>query len=316
MRIETTSSAVSLFLCCALATVGACGDDGSGGGTPAASSGTDSDNPGTTADPPNPTGDPDTTAGPGSTTSDPPTTGEPDTDDPPPLEGLAFRFNSLNLRDPVAGIGASQCDSSNNIHVDTVNGGFNTALNMDDRAEPDGFNDLGFGLVFPELDQGDGATGMVTFANAQCQSGGDPLGCTILPGSQPYPTMYTAMGDGTCLAPDPANTNPAHDPPAPTTSGNCFVTEPQDVIIVAGAFALPLADARIAAQFVGDPAGNLVSGSIQGFVSQADADATDVEVPGAGITLPLASLLCPDDLDAGGWWMHLEFTAVTATWEG
>ncbi len=305
-----------MLLSCAMLTLGACGDDGGGGGGGTnASTGVDSDTPGTTTENPPTTTDPDTTAGPGNPTTDEPTTDDPSTGTVGGDNPLAFRFNSLNLRDPVAGIGGN-CDSSNDIHVNTVNGGFNMALNSDDRAKPDGFNDLGFVLDFADLDQSDGSGGAITFANAACEASADPTNCSLLDGTAAYPTAYTVMEAGTCLMPEPGNINPMHDPPAPTTSGPCFVTDAQDVIIVAGSFSLPLADARIAAQFVGDPAGNLVSGSIQGFVSQADADATEVDVPGLPVTIPLSMLLCNDDLDAGGWFMHLEFTAIEANWEG
>ena len=127
--------------------------------------------------------------------------------------------------------------------------------------------------------------------------------------------MYTSQADGECYAADPKNLSTYEDPPgAPEpTTGPCFVTAAATVSIVAGSFTLPLADAVVAARYVGDPAGNLAEGNIQGFVSSADADATMVDTPlGA---MALSDLLREEDMDGDGWMFHIAFTAVPVDYE-
>ena len=79
-------------------------------------------------------------------------------------------------------------------------------------------------------------------------------------------------------------------------------------------FALPMTDVQVAATYVGDPAGNLVNGNIQGFVSATDAAAVNVETD--IFTGPLTDLLDEADQDGDGWIFHLSFTAVPTEWTG
>lgn len=294
-----------LLLSSSLLALGACGDDGGGTGT-AGSTGESAD---TTAEPPMTTAESaDTTAGP-ATTNDP-TTGADTSDggettEGPPAEARAFRFNSIELRDPTSGLAGMQCESN-----DLVNGLLATPLGSDE--DGDGFLDMGFVLNFPKLNQEDGASGDVEFANAQCTAP-DGASCGLLDGTQLYSSSYTAMAMGACLEPDPAVVDAGLAEPAGSTTGPCFVTDPIDATVVTSTVSIPLSSARIAARFVGDPAGNLVEGTIQGFLSQADAEATSVDV---GISIPLSQLLCPEHLDDGGWWMHMSFTALTTEWTG
>lgn len=310
MRLERTKYSTTLLLSCGLLALGACGDDGpseTGAGTATEGTGTSTGTPMTTEV------SVDTTAGPGpGTTTEDPTTGvdttaaeESTTGDPPPSGAIAFRFNSIALTDPTAGF-PSSCNNA-----DQVNGLLQAGLSSDE--DGDGFLDMGFVLNFHMLDQADGASGDIDFANAECTAP-DGLNCGLLGGSDLYETTYSVITDGICLAPDPALTDPTLAEPAGTTTGPCFVTEPIDAVIVTSALSLPLSDARIAAQFVGQPAGNLVEGTIQGFLSEADAAAATVEF--VGIPFTLSQLLCNNHNDGGGWWMHMNFTAVTTEWDG
>jgi hypothetical protein len=311
MRLERTTSFGSLLLSSTLLALGACGDDdGTASGT-AESTGGSAD---TTAAPMTTEESVDTTAGPGGdTTTDNPTTGVDTTDGPddtttgpPPGGQRSFRFNSIALTDPSGGF-PSACNNP-----DQVNGLLAPALTSD--MDGNGFLDMAFVLNFPELDQGDGAMGDIEFANAQCDVP-DGATCALLEGSPLYPSTYSVMLAGTCLEPDQANITPGSPEPPGSTTGPCFVTGAVDAVVMTSSVSIPLADAMIAARFVGEPAGNLVEGTIIGFLSQADAQATVVEVPVLGPT-PLGDLLCDEHLDDGGWWMHMSFTGITTDWTG
>lgn len=312
MRIERTASLGSLLLSSSLLALGACGDDSTADGTAGATATESAD---TTAGTPMTTTEAesvDTTATPPETTDTPmttdaeTTTGESTTDDPPPGGAAAFRFNTIELRDPAGGLGGA-CNNP-----DMVNGLLAPALAED--GDGDGFLDMAFVLNFPLLDQSDGASGDIEFANAQCAVP-DGQTCGLLPSTTLSATTYSALAKGICLEPDPAVIDASLPEPAGSTTGPCFVTEAIDATVVTSSVSIPLSSARIAARFVGDPAGNLVEGTIQGFLTQADAQATMVDIPVLGAQ-PLANLLCADHLDDGGWWMHMAFTAVTTDWSG
>ena len=70
----------------------------------------------------------------------------------------------------------------------------------------------------------------------------------------------------------------------------------------------------MAGTYVGDPAGNLVGGNIEGFVSTTDAAAITVDFMGQEI--PLVDLLRAEDQDGDGWVFHLSYTAVETEWTG
>ncbi|MBX7083594.1 MAG: hypothetical protein K1X88_30575 [Nannocystaceae bacterium] len=222
----------------------------------------------------------------------------------------AFRFNSVAVRDPhfFAPIVGDVTEGS-------VNMPLNMALNAD--GDGDGLFDLGFILAFDPLDQSDGGTGAVTFANVQCNDAADPTMCTLRPMTQEYPTTYTSQADGTCQAPNPDYLGPGYDPTPQSTTGPCFVTAGTSVSIATSSFALPMENATVAARYVGDPAGNLVEGSIIGFVSQAAADSAILMGTGTPFDgMPVSALLHDDAKDDGdtGWWFHIDFTAVPATY--
>ncbi len=297
----------------------ACGDDDS---APAEtnSTGSDTDVATETSDP---SGTPTGTSGPGETTGPTETSsvdessgtttdgGEESTStgssvDP---ETSYFRITSLNIRDPHFFAVA--------VHVtDVINESINEGLTTDDPDRPDGLLDLGFVLSFDPLDQSDGAGGDFSLANAQCLSPVAATSCDLLAGTQSYPTTYTATAEGECYAAAAENLTDYDDPPAsPTpTTGPCFVTAPTDVSIVAGAVELPLSNALVAAQFVGDPAGNIVEGNLEGFISRSDAEATEVSTPLGDFQLD--SFLDDDDADGDGWVFHIAFTAEAVDWTG
>jgi hypothetical protein len=317
---------------CALAPLFACkGDDGGDEGAGTADStgpGTDT---GTVSDPtidptndptgdPDPTVDPDTSAGPGpeSTTDDPTDATDPDTTtNVDPGELAAFRFNSIEVRDPhffAPVIGTDVTDSN-------VNMPLNDALNTDGAdgdPPPDGNLDLGLVVLFRPLDQADGGGADFEFANAVCTAPVETTTCDLFPKTDLYGTTYTNNTAGPCLAPnaDELSDYGATAPPPPeATPGPCFESAPAAVVLQTMSFNLPLADASVAATYVGDPAGNLVTGNIRGFLSSADAASTMVEVPVFGV-VPISDLLREEDMDGDGWRMHVAFTAETVEWTG
>ncbi|MEM9455183.1 MAG: hypothetical protein AAGF11_13460 [Myxococcota bacterium] len=315
-------SPLTLFSFGAMLVLGACADDG--GGTGSGSSGSE---PTTGTSNPNPTQESlDTSGGPGgeTTTTDDPTTTNVDTtmttEDPttglPPGEADAFRFTSLTIRDPHFFDNILCTDIT-----DTVNMQFADGLNMDSPDEPDGLLDLSLALVFRPANQEDGLTGDVDFANADCTAPADSTDCSLRENTELYPTTFLNMTAGTCHEADPAHLG-GYEPPPGVTTGPCFATAPSEIVITT-VFDLPLADSIISAQYMGED--NLIEGTIRGFLSAADAEATtlpdDLPVVGGN---PISALLqggvggsafcMDDDTDGDGWWFYVDFTAERVPW--
>jgi hypothetical protein len=309
MRVRTTT----IFL----VSMAACGGDDGGDtgadttdstGAGSTADGGDDDAPSTNTEP-DPTSDPDSTGGsdgPGTTdgsdgpdSTDDGSTGEPGGD-------AAFRFNTLHLMDPHLFI-AGGLDITG-----TANTQFDDGLTMDNPKRPDGFLDLGLVLAFSPLDQAEGASGDLDFANAQCAAP-DGLTCEIKPPSKPYPTTYTSSAAGPCGTIDVIHLNPDYEAP-PLPSGNCFTTAATAIEVVTSSVTIPLDNAEVSAQYVGT--GNLTSGVVRGFLTLEAAQKTILDSP--PINGPLSDFLLEEDMDddGAGWWMYLEFTALAVTWEG
>ena len=335
MRTHRSTLGLSSLLTCSLLALGACGDDGGGTGSGNASSGGQDTEAET---------DPaaDSTQGPAETDStDPPsTTTEDPTDDtldsstgnPPPGEVDAFRFTSMFVRDPhffVLGLGVLCVDATDSTPTGdpSINEQFNAAIAGDDPENPDGNLDLNLMLLFRPLNQGDGATGTMDFANGVCPVP-PTIECGLQDGTNLDSGTYVVMQEGTCLEPDPTHlSSDDYDPQPGTTTGPCFVSEPTDVTIQTTDFALPLSDALVSAQFSGDPTNDLVSGTMRGFLSMADANSivlpADIQKQTGAMTiaelLPGGMNNCAnhDDTDGDGWWMYVDFEASRIpSWTG
>lgn len=313
-----------LLLTCGLAALPACGGDDGGGSGDATATGTDPDTSAGTQgvtssvtmdDSASLTGA-DTTVDPSETTDPTEDTVDPDTSTGEPAGGAAFRFNSVAIRDPhffyelIPGLPSDI--------TDTVNSSLTEALTTDDPKMPDGNYDLDFVLTFDPLDQSDGGAGDFVFANGDC-SVAEPTTCTLQVGTELFPSTYSSLAAGTCQEADPTNLSAEYTPAPGATTGPCFVSGAASVTIATSNFSLPLADATVAAQYVGDPAANLVSGTVIGFVTLAAAQAAVVD--GTGLPVdgsPVSDLLEDSAMDEGGtgWWLHMDFTAVAATWNG
>jgi hypothetical protein len=210
-----------------------------------------------------------------------------------------------------------------------VNQQFNQAITTD--TDADGFLDLSLMLLFrgDGIDQSDGGGGDLDFANGQCAIPADNTVCDIRPNSDLNPATYTSQASGVCHEADPTHLSSAGYTPAPgVTNGPCFHAGPADVVIVTENFDLPLGNAEIAGTYEGDPATGLVSGTLRGFLTTADAEATplpkDLQMSTGAMNvaglLPGGTDNCAghDDTDEGGtgWWFYVDFTAATAPWNG
>lgn len=232
----------------------------------------------------------------------------------------AFRATSLQLRDPHMYAPVIGClDVTNSgVGFPSFNARLADALSND--GDGDGLLDLGLVIVFDDLATAPGATGTLRFGGADCTAPATGASCA---GSSLYTLSFTNPVSGTCLEPEPGTTTASYTPPVTVTSHPCFVTEAADVTIDLAGLSLVLAECRIAATYVGDPA-QLQLGLISGFVP-ADVAANTI-LPGAwgfaggaslASVLPGGSGNCAShsDLDTGpggarGWWFYINFIAA------
>jgi hypothetical protein len=326
-----------------LGLVGACGGDDGGGGEGTGSDGGDgtggdgSDDGGTDGGDDGGTGTGGDDGGTGTDGGDDGGTGTGSGDDGSTTGGGipadAFRFTDMYVRDPhffvVPLVGCEDITDNGILGSASINEQFNESIDTDGDDPPDGLLDLNFLLLFRPLDQA-ADSGDVDFAVGECVVPADATTCDLAEGASLNPTTYDNTTDGTCLEPDPAELSSQNYDPAPVaTTSPCFLAGPLTLDLELGDFLLPLQDAEIAAQYVGDPAENLVEGLIRGFLTEADADATALppDLPLVGDS-PISALLpggtdnCAghDDRDdnggTSGWWFYVEFTAMAVPYTG
>jgi hypothetical protein len=202
------------------------------------------------------------------------------------------------------------------------------ATNITTDEDGDGLLDLSLVLIYRPLDQTPGYSGPASVSIAACTSPMSSTVCDEDPLAPLQDTAYHNLGSGTCLAPIPGTTGgytPA--PNSVTAPPTCYDTDRIDLTLYLAGTPVVLQDAEIAAVYVGDPATSMVTGLVRGFMSEAAAAATNVDL-GAFGTRRLSSLLRPDacgggdDRDYGldgttrGWWFYLNFTAVEVDWVG
>jgi cysteine-rich repeat protein len=253
---------------------------------------------------------------------------------PPPT---TFRFTDLDLKDPHiyvdTGFPFGCQDVTNSVPLGLatpVNGQIQNAIQMD--ADGDGYLDLSFLLIFRPLDQTPGITGAMDLATGQCTAPMAGTSCDLQPMTMLNPTTFMNTASGTCLAAIPGTTTPrvgGYTPTITNTTGPCFVSGSIVIMLTIGGATITLQGSQVAATYVGVPAGSLSNGLERGFLSEADADAAIIDVPGFGM-MPLSSLLpggtgnCAsfDDRDVGpdgttmGWWFYLNFPATAVTYTG
>lgn len=241
------------------------------------------------------------------------------------VEPVAFRIDSLSLRDPHPYFPLIGCTDINELAGLGLNPQLEDAITTDGNS--DGLLDLNVVNVFRPLDQTASTTPMdIVFAD--CTAPMASTSCSQP--SSPAPIMATAtnLATGTCLEPIPGTARP-YSPGITPATGPCYSSDQQDLTIDLGGIIVPLSDAQIGATYLGSPASGLVNGLLMGFISETDAESIIIPMD---ITLvggeTLASLLpggmgnCEsgDDTDLGpdgvtsGWWMYLNFTGTVIPW--
>jgi hypothetical protein len=235
----------------------------------------------------------------------------------------SFRISTMSIRDPHFFVDAPPCNDLAAV-IDLLIG---QALQMDADDPPDDLLDLSLNLNFWPLDQA-GSGGNFVLATSECAPPYDAATCS-LGGGTAVATTYSNVTTGDCLVPDPAHLSPAGYSPLPnTTSAPCFTADAASVNLDIGGIVLSLTDTTITAQYDADPATQLVSGVLKGFLTQADAEATilptSLPMPLGGVSV--ASLMAGgqgncaahSDMDthdgAQGWWFYADFEALPATW--
>ncbi len=248
------------------------------------------------------------------------------------LEDLptVFRVNWIALRDPHMYIRplftCYDCTDNAVLGTPSVNSQMNTNISTDEDA--DGALDLSLVLVFRPLDQTALYTGPAEAGEAVCTPPMATTVCDVDPGNPLRSTTITNLDSGTCLSPYPATVRPFTPAVANTVAPPvCFTTDLTDIVLIISGTPVVLGHAQFAANYDGNPATTLIAGLIRGFMSEAQAQATMVDLGALG-SRPLSDLLQPDacgsgddrdfDLDGTtrGWWFYLNFTAAKVTWVG
>ena len=224
----------------------------------------------------------------------------------------AFKVTSLDLLDPHVMAEDAGCRSAD---LTSFVNQLVAATFMD--ADRDGFLDFAPVMVFRPLSQADGTT-PADFVVATC-SATSPTTCSA---GAATPIAYTATSQAaaTCLGALDGTTG-GYTPPVAATPGPCFATDERTLSLSLSAIQVTLEKARIAATYDGAPATRVTGGLLRGFMTEAVAEATQIEALGTSLAalLPGSRLNgCPSDLDVvdgvRGWWFYLGFTAEEVTW--
>ncbi len=209
-------------------------------------------------------------------------------------EPLAFRLATISFQDPRLFNGSLDVTPE-------VNGAVRTAL-TGDSSPMDGFVDLSIVIFFDPLDQAAAST-PVAVATAQCTM---PLASTVCTSIGSELGTAVNASAGTCLGPI-ADTIPmgriVSTPTAP-----CFSAALSNVLeLGVGGAVVPLRYTQLGAQYVGDPARQLATGLIRGFLTEADALAA--RIGDRDLTTVLRASHRDVFEGVPGWWLYLGFTA-------
>ena len=240
----------------------------------------------------------------------------------------AFRMGDLDLRDPHVFVNFIGCRDVTDTPIVgfSVNGELQTNIQTDGDTPADGVLDLSIATVFRPLAQ-TAATSPAEIHFPQCRTPFAGTTCSRMPSATtPVLTTATNLATGTCLTPL-AGTLLPYSPAVTSPSGPCYAAGPVTVPINLGGIPITLRDARIAATYVGNPAGNTTNGLLMGFISETDANATIIPasfplVGGQSLSslLPGGTGNCAThdarDMNGAvrGWWFYLNFTAPRVTW--
>lgn len=250
----------------------------------------------------------------------------------PTVAAEVFRANHVALRDPHVYVNIGEC-----IDLTEPPGILGTSVNglIADAIQDGTEGEFALNLLaaFRPLLQPPAAGGDFEIHTGVCTP---PLfGETCGPGeSAPALTSYLNQAVGTCIAPIAGTTGPgnsgAYSPAVGSASAPCFATDPTSVSFSLDVINIDLEDVVAGATFVGNPADDLVSGLIIGFLSEEAADTIlipqDVLLVGGqplSHVLPGGATNCAahDDRDLGpggvlGWYFYLEYSAHRVAWTG
>lgn len=220
------------------------------------------------------------------------------------VQAVGFRFSDLDLMDPHVFANVFGCIDVTNFMLGTING-VNPQLEENIQYDGDGDGDLDLSILqaFNPLAQAAGTTSPSYLAFPACTDPISSTTCTLAAGAMR--TMATAMSSApptVCLGEVPGtarSTVPLYDPPIdyPTApaGGACYVANAGTVMIDLGGIPITLQDAQIGGEWFGNPATEIRSGLLRGFISEADADATIIPDGTTGMSSidnqPLSSLL-------------------------
>jgi hypothetical protein len=241
-----------------------------------------------------------------------------------PGELAAFRIVSMFLRDPHLYVGSGRppgvtvcADITDAVFGENFNDSLNESI-AGDVENSDGYLDLNLVLVFRPFVQQEGGPRSVDFVSGRCTAPAATTTCELRPNSSPAETLYVVMNAGVCHEPDPSHLSVFdYDPRPSTTQAPCFRAGPADFTIAGDGSELVLQDVEIAGQFVENPAHELVSGTMRGFLSTAVAESTAwLHDRRLSELLPGSDEGCAshDDRDGDGWWIYLDFTAQRVPW--
>ena len=249
----------------------------------------------------------------------------------------AYRFTDLDLRDPHMYVSFLGCRDVTDTPLTgfSINGELQTNIQTD--GDGDGLLDQSLLLVFDPLDQA-GSGAPLRFGESSCTAPMAGTTCGPIPYEQLVSLSSTNSTMGACLGALAGTTRP-YSPAVVTSSAPCFASAEAPVFtlsILGASVPLTLRSLRVAATYVGTPAGSLVNGLMRGFLRESDADATilPASFPLIG-GLPLSQLLpggdppgagnnnCAghSDKDTGpsgepGWWMYFNFVAQPVAYTG
>lgn len=215
-------------------------------------------------------------------------------------EPRAYRFTQITIQDP-------RPQGSGGLDVTPeVNTALRRAASMDETGPsggPDGILDLSIVLRFDPLDQ-DAAMVAMHIDTAACTA---PVATTSCTGRSPELHVAYNRASGECLGPLPGTIpvgRPVNTPTAPCFSSD----EVPEFSLRIGDATLHFRHSQLGAQYVGDPASELVTGLVRAFLPESDATGLMIG------SITLSEALRPSDRDTvdgvGGWWFYLAFTAV------
>ncbi len=243
----------------------------------------------------------------------------------------AFRLDDFDIMDPhiwldVPFFGCTDFTNRGLAGQPSLNQRLETGVQTD--TDADGLLDLSILTVFRPLSQA-AATSPMSVSFPACSAPMSSTSCVLAAGGTRVDATATNMTSGTCLGVLPGTVRPYSPAVADVVAGAapCFVSDEQTLTVSLGGAAITLRRAQVGATYTGSPATSLSNGLIRGFLSEADADATMIDVPTMGLQ-PISSLLAGgtgacapgDDRDTimgpggaaiTGWWFYFYFSSAS-----